>query len=90
MSEEPPALDFVRRPCPKCGSRTERQAESRCRPTQGYDGDYHCPGGEDWRNGWRVEPTARSIKRLDDYYGRLMAAEEREAATPPQGTTDDR
>lgn len=33
--------------CPRCGSRTEDEAGRKCRPEQGYHGEYTCPGVEE-------------------------------------------
>lgn len=72
MTDPMPNLDFVRRACSQCGARTEKQAETKCTATQGMDGDYHC-AGEFNEDGWSVAPTAKSLKRLDDWYGRDAA-----------------
>lgn len=70
----PPSLVMKCAPCVHCGARTENQAETMCRSTQDWTGEHSCPGEFD-RNGRSVVPTAASLKALDDYYGRLMAAE---------------
>ena len=59
-----PAAKYKLGPCSQCGARTERQAETRCRATQGIDGDYHCAGEFD-ANGRSIVVTPESIKAID-------------------------
>ena len=69
MNDPQPPLQFKRKPCSQCGARTEKQAETMCTQSLGYDDEYHCAGEFD-KAGWSVQPTPESIKRLDDWYRR--------------------
>lgn len=70
MTDDPmPSMEFKRGPCVKCGARTERQAETRCKPTQEIDGDYHCPGDFN-EAGWSIVPTKAGLDRLDAWIKR--------------------
>lgn len=59
-----PSLEFKHAPCVKCGARTERQAETKCKPVQDMSGEYECPGEFD-KQGKSIVPTELSIRRLD-------------------------
>lgn len=69
MGDPRPPLKFKRTPCPQCGARTEKQAETMCKQTLGYDDEYHCAGEFD-ANGWSIQPTAESLKANDEWYAR--------------------
>lgn len=61
-----PSVVMMLAPCAQCGARTERQAETMCKATQGIDGDYHCAGEFDAR-GRSVTPTPESIRAIDEW-----------------------
>ena len=67
--DKPPTLEYKRAPCPQCGARTYRQAETRCRPTRDMTDEYTCPGddGHEWPDGYLRQPTKESIRRLNDW-----------------------
>lgn len=85
MGEKPPALKFKEAPCILCGARTERQAETRCKPSLGIDDEYTCPGEFNAR-GYSHVPTPESMKWLDDWY----AAENRRIDEDRPTTKGDR
>lgn len=69
MREPMPAMTYKRGPCIKCGARTEKQAETKCRPTQDMTGEWSCPGEFDDK-GWSKVPSPESIKAIDDWCDR--------------------
>jgi hypothetical protein len=70
--EPMPPLHMKRAPCPQCGARTEKQAETMCKQTLGWDDEYHCAGEFDAK-GWSVQPTPESIKAIDEWCNRSAA-----------------
>lgn len=66
-----PELKFKRSPCPQCGARTEKQAETMCKQTLGYDDEYHCSGEFDAK-GWSMTPTTESLAALEAWYGEQL------------------
>lgn len=77
MREPMPEIRYKRGPCITCGARTERQAETKCQPTQDQTGEWSCAGDFDV-TGWSRVPTAESIRELDawcDREGRRMDTE---------------
>lgn len=71
MSDPQPALVFKRKPCSQCGARTEKQAETMCTQSLGYDDEYHCAGEFD-KSGWSVEATPESLKKNAEWWGRRL------------------
>lgn len=73
MTEYPPQpkRELKRAPCPRCGARTLRQAETRCRPQRDFTDEYVCPSGDeadvDEHGFFRVE-TDRYLKKMDEWY----------------------
>lgn len=66
--------------CPKCGARTEKQAETMCRPTQDETGDYSCP--TDFtatdKQGWFLGPTKAAEAASSAYWGEMCRRQEAE------------
>lgn len=61
-----PAPEYELAPCPKCGARTEGEAETACKPRPDVTDEYVCPG-EFNSDGWSVRTTAASQKAIDDW-----------------------
>lgn len=82
MSSAPmPKLQYEHAPCPDCGAWSARDAENKCKATQGQDGDYHCAATDCKEDaaGNFLFPTAASVAALDQWYdaeGRKDDAEE--------------
>jgi hypothetical protein len=57
-------LVFVPTPCPTCGARTEKEAETMCRPSSDETGERYC-NGEFNEAGIAVQPTPESIAAMD-------------------------
>ena len=65
-----PELKYARGPCPQCGARTAKQAESACTATQQMSGDYECAGSDckEDSHGFFRFPTQASLAKLDRWY----------------------
>lgn len=57
-------LVFVPTPCPSCGAKTEKEAETMCRPTSDETGERSCNGDFN-AEGISVQATPESIAELD-------------------------
>lgn len=66
--------------CPKCGARTEKQAETKCRPSQDETGEYSCPGSEATvdAQGWFLGPTKAAEEADAIYWGEMCRRQEAE------------
>lgn len=64
--DEMPRLVWIPAPCPKCGAKTEAEAEIRCRPSTDWTGERYCDG--EFEDGVSVQPTAESLAALDDWF----------------------
>lgn len=83
----------MRRACPRCGAKTEKQAESMCRPQALADtGDYTCPS--DWAQvdaqGWFLGPTKAAEKADAIYWEEMGRKQEAELLLDAQAIAMDR
>jgi hypothetical protein len=68
MTGEPPKAEYRRAACPRCGARTERQAETICRPDRDITDEYTCPAGEKTdAQGFFIQETPASINLWVDW-----------------------
>lgn len=69
---EQAGLVMVATPCPGCGARTEKEAETMCRPTTDQTGERSCCG-EFNDEGISVQPTPESIAAMDAWIDEQVA-----------------
>ncbi len=73
MSEPMPKIEYAPAPCPGCGARTFKEAETMCRPTSDETGERSCAGTdcpEPAPNDLLMFPTAASLAALDAWCDR--------------------
>lgn len=66
--------------CPKCGAKNEKQAETKCRPSQDETGEYSCPGSDGMvdAQGWFLGPTKAAEAASSVYWGEICRQQEAE------------
>ena len=65
-------LVFVPTPCPRCGARNEKEAETMCRPNTDQAGERSCVG-EFNEAGIAVQPTPESVAAMDAWIDQQVA-----------------
>lgn len=70
MADPQPRPEYEPAPCPQCGALNATQAETMCKQTQDWTGEYTCDG-EFNEQGVSVAITAASLKALDDWCDRM-------------------
>lgn len=71
VADPNPGILYAPAPCPTCGARTEAEAETMCRPTQDFGGDWSCAAGDRAdAEGRLTQPTKESLDAFDAWLDR--------------------
>lgn len=63
-----PPLKYERGPCHACGAVTEKDAETKCRPSSDETGERWC-GADFDKDGFAVGPTTESLQEQETWIG---------------------
>lgn len=69
-TDPPPAEIWAPAPCPRCGARTEREAEAVCKPGFDETGEHVCPGSQQDAEGRILQPSPEYLAALDAWIER--------------------